>query len=102
MRRRGEDGALVVRKGKRRTLGAIEAGCSLVRVFIEPEPDPADPATGDDAAVDAAAQIERIVDQLGENHHRAATSEAAPSGIASGASFSIIHDLLVGPQVRPA
>ncbi|WP_298800410.1 chromosome partitioning protein ParB [uncultured Pseudonocardia sp.] len=74
--RRRDDGALVVRKGKRRTLGAIEAGCALVRVFIEPEPDPADPATGDGAVMDAAAQIERIVDQLGENHHRAATSEA--------------------------
>jgi ParB family transcriptional regulator, chromosome partitioning protein len=67
VRRRGEDGALVVRKGKRRTLGAIEAGCSLVRVFIEPEPDVAD--------TDPTGQVERIIDQLGENHHRAATTE---------------------------
>jgi ParB family chromosome partitioning protein len=68
VRRRDEDGALVVRKGKRRTLAAIEAGLGLVRVFIEPEPDPGD--------VDTAGQIDRIVDQLGENHHRATTTDA--------------------------
>lgn len=66
--RRRDDGALVVRKGKRRTLAAVEAGRATVRVFIEPEPDT------DEA--DTTAQIERIVDQLGENHHRTATSEA--------------------------
>ena len=65
--RRRDDGALVVRKGKRRTLAAVEAGCALVRVFVEPEPDTDE--------TDTTAQIDRIIDQLGENHHRAATSE---------------------------
>ncbi len=63
-----DEGRLVVRKGKRRTLAAVEAGCERVRVFIEPEPVP--------AAGDAAGQIERIVDQLGENAHRSANTDA--------------------------
>jgi len=92
--RRNDEGELVVRKGKRRTLAAVEAGLPRVRVFVEPDPDPSDG--------DTAGWVERIVDQLGENAHRVGNSDAAPSGIASGASFSIIHDLLVGPQVRPA
>ncbi|NMH78645.1 ParB N-terminal domain-containing protein [Pseudonocardia xinjiangensis] len=50
--RRRADGALVVRKGKRRTLGAIEAGQALVRVLVDPEVDPAEE--------DGAGQIERI------------------------------------------
>ena len=66
--RRSDGGALVVRKGKRRTLAAIEAGLERVRVFIEPEPDP--------NVEDIAAQIERIVDQLGENAHRSRNSDA--------------------------
>ncbi|MGQ0573801.1 MAG: hypothetical protein ACT4RN_06300 [Pseudonocardia sp.] len=36
--RRREDGALVVRKGHRRALAAVEAGVARVRVFIEPGP----------------------------------------------------------------
>jgi len=54
--RRTLDGALAVRKGSRRTLAAIEAGLECVRVFIEPEPDP--------AAGDRAGQIDRVIDQL--------------------------------------
>ncbi|WP_433295912.1 ParB/RepB/Spo0J family partition protein [Pseudonocardia sp. CA-142604] len=67
VRRRAEDGALVVRKGKRRTLAAIEAGLAQVRVLVEPDADPEE---------DSAGQIERIVDQLEENLHRAGNSEA--------------------------
>jgi ParB family chromosome partitioning protein len=62
VRRRAEDGALVVRKGQRRTLAAVRAGLDRVKVIVEVEAEP-------DAS--AAAQIERIVDQLGENQHRA-------------------------------
>ncbi|GAA1195354.1 ParB/RepB/Spo0J family partition protein [Pseudonocardia alaniniphila] len=67
VRRRTGDGALVVRKGKRRTLGAIEAGQGMVRVLVEPDVDP-----GED---DTAGQVERIVDQLEENLHRLGNSE---------------------------
>jgi ParB family chromosome partitioning protein len=51
-----------VRKGPRRTLAAVRAGLDRVKVIVEDEAEP-------DAS--AAAQIERIVDQLGENQHRA-------------------------------
>jgi ParB family chromosome partitioning protein len=68
VRHRAGDGALVVRKGKRRTLGAIEVGQALVRVLVEPD---ADPGEGD-----IAGQVERIVDQLEENLHRSGNSEA--------------------------
>jgi ParB family transcriptional regulator, chromosome partitioning protein len=58
--RRGEQGELVVRKGQRRTLAAVEAGLATVPVVVEPE-----------GVSDAAArQVDRIVDQLGENQHR--------------------------------
>jgi NAD(P)H-hydrate repair Nnr-like enzyme with NAD(P)H-hydrate dehydratase domain len=61
VRRRVEDGALVVRKGQRRTLAAVRAGLDRVKVLVEVEAEP-------DSS--ASAQIERIVDQLGENQHR--------------------------------
>ncbi|GAY08594.1 ParB/RepB/Spo0J family partition protein [Pseudonocardia sp. N23] len=61
--RRRDDGALVVRKGQRRTLAAVKAGLARVRVLLEADDDP-------DRA-DRHAQIARIVDQLGENNHRA-------------------------------
>ncbi len=66
--RRDGDGRLVVRKGQRRTLAAVRSRLPLVRVLIEAEPNaPEDDVTG---------QVERIVDQYGENFHRAALSEA--------------------------
>jgi ParB family chromosome partitioning protein len=69
--RRRDDGLLVVRKGKRRTLAAVETGRPLVPVLVEPgSPDDDTDTTG------KAEQIERIVDQLEENHHRAGTSDA--------------------------
>ena len=61
--RRRDDGALVVRKGQRRTLAAVKAGLARVRVLLEADDDP-------DGA-DRQGQIARIVDQLGENNHRA-------------------------------
>ncbi|WP_132975808.1 ParB/RepB/Spo0J family partition protein [Pseudonocardia dioxanivorans] len=61
--RRRDDGALVVRKGQRRTLAAVKAGLRRVRVLVEADHDP-------DQA-DQQGQIARIVDQLGENNHRA-------------------------------
>jgi ParB family chromosome partitioning protein len=61
--RRRDDGALVVRKGQRRTLAAVKAGLARVRVLLEADDDP-------DGA-DRRGQIARIVDQLGENNHRA-------------------------------
>lgn len=70
--RRREDGALVVRKGKRRAVAAVEVGRPTVPVFVEPGA----PGDTDIADTDRAEQIARIVDQLEENHHRAPTSEA--------------------------
>ncbi|MHA6780685.1 hypothetical protein ACVGOW_06765 [Pseudonocardia saturnea] len=94
--RRGTDGALVVRKGKRRTLAAVETGRATVPVLVElGEP-------GDDAdAGDRRDAIDRIVDQLEENHHRAGTNEAARSGIASDASFDRNPRTLVGDPPWP-
>ncbi|MCF7547333.1 ParB/RepB/Spo0J family partition protein [Pseudonocardia sp. WMMC193] len=65
--RRREDGALVVRKGQRRTLAALKVGLPRVRVFLEPDDDPTE--------ADPQGQIARIVDQLGENHHRSGISD---------------------------
>jgi ParB family transcriptional regulator, chromosome partitioning protein len=67
--RRNVAGQLVVRKGQQRTLGAIEAGRDRVPVYIEP---------GLHAGPDAseAAQLDRIIDQLGENEHRQAITAA--------------------------
>lgn len=65
--RRREDGALVVVKGKRRTVAAIEGNRATVPVLVEPGA----PAQ----AADRAGQIERIVDQLEENLHRAANTD---------------------------
>ncbi|ODU05229.1 MAG: hypothetical protein ABS81_08165 [Pseudonocardia sp. SCN 72-86] len=65
--RRRDDGALVVRKGQRRTLAAVKVGLTRIRAVLEAQADP--------VADDTAQQIDRIVDQLGENHHRAAITE---------------------------
>lgn len=61
--RRNPDGELVVRKGKRRALAAVQAGLTQVRVFVDPGTDP------DDG--DTAGRIARTIDQLAENDHRA-------------------------------
>lgn len=62
--RRDTEGRLVVRKGKQRTLAAVQEGLALVPVFLEPEP-----LEGNEAEVD------RIIDQLGENQHRSPISD---------------------------
>ncbi|WP_338596709.1 hypothetical protein [Saccharopolyspora sp. SCSIO 74807] len=64
--RRGADGELVVRKGQRRALGAIEAQRAVVPVLLTGAQDPDE---------DDQATIDRIVDQLGENEHRDSLSE---------------------------
>jgi ParB family chromosome partitioning protein len=64
--RREESGRLVVRTGQRRVLAAIEAGLVRVRVLVETE----------QFTDDRARSIDRILDQLGENEHRSALSEA--------------------------
>jgi ParB family chromosome partitioning protein len=66
--RRDSQGLLSVRKGQRRTMAACRAGLALVRVLVE-----AAPEAGEE---DTAGQVERIVDQYGENFHRAPISEA--------------------------
>ncbi|MBW0107708.1 ParB N-terminal domain-containing protein [Pseudonocardia sp. KRD-182] len=68
--RRDDHGALVVRKGKRRSLAAVETGRPTVPVLVEPG------QPGDDPdAEDRGEVIDRIVDQLEENQHRAGTCE---------------------------
>ncbi|RLK58454.1 hypothetical protein [Actinokineospora cianjurensis] len=70
-------GNLVVRKGQRRTFGAIEVWeralakgtepkHKLVPVLVEPEL----------ITDDVQAEIDRIIDQLGENEHRAPITDA--------------------------
>ncbi|MFR9802778.1 ParB/RepB/Spo0J family partition protein [Pseudonocardia sp. RS010] len=65
--RRRDDGALVVRKGQRRTRAAVKVGLPRVRVLVEAALDPAE--------ADRHGQIARIVDQLGENNHRAGIAD---------------------------
>lgn len=55
---RGDDGALVVLRGQRRTVAAVFAGRSSVRVILEDRP----------------AEVDRVTDQLVENEHRDALS----------------------------
>lgn len=64
--RREDSGALVVRTGQRRALAAIEAALVRVRVLVEPE----------QITDERAQSIDRILDQLGENEHRSALSDA--------------------------
>ena len=64
--RREESGRLVVRTGQRRVLAAIEAGLVRVRVLVETE----------QLTEERARSIDRILDQLGENEHRSALSDA--------------------------
>jgi ParB family transcriptional regulator, chromosome partitioning protein len=72
---RGEPDNYVVRTGQRRTLAACEAWARalakgqqprLVPVWVEP----------DLITDEATAEIDRIIDQLGENEHRLANSDA--------------------------
>lgn len=51
---RDDDGALIVLRGQRRTLGAVEAKRPIVPVMVYPQPDDPD----------------RLIDQLNENDHR--------------------------------
>lgn len=75
--RRGADGALVVRKGKRRTVAAVEVGRGTVPVLVEPGlPDSAGDTADGLSTAERAQRVERIVDQLEENQHRSGTSEA--------------------------
>ena len=55
--RRGEDGALIVLHGQRRTLGAIEAGRATIPAHI---------------VTDSGEGAQRIVEQMAENDHREA------------------------------
>ena len=57
---RNEDDALVVITGQRRTLAAVEVGLAAVRVIIEAQP----------------VEVDRIIDQMGENEHRSPMTEA--------------------------
>jgi hypothetical protein len=52
--RRDADGVLVVRKGQRRTLAAVQAGLEVVPVVIEAEP----------IQDEAGRQVDRIVDHV--------------------------------------
>ena len=65
--RRRDDGRLVVRKGMRRTLAAVQTDRPWVPVLVEPDPEQTDPGR--------AEQVERIVDQLEENVHRAGNTD---------------------------
>ena len=51
---RDDNGALVVLRGQRRTLGAVQAGRSTVPVLVYPKP----------------AEPDRLIDQASENDHR--------------------------------
>lgn len=64
--RRDESGRLVVQTGQKRVLAAIEAGLDRVRVIIET------PVLTDERD----RMVDRILDQLGENEHRSAISDA--------------------------
>ena len=63
---RDEHGRLVLLTGQKRVLAAIEAGLNRVRVLVEPPPH----------TDERDRQIGRIIEQLGENEHRASISDA--------------------------
>lgn len=67
-----------MRKGQRRTLAAVKAGLARVRVLVEPQTPATDAAEAftDPAQAQRVAEAERIIDQLGENQHRAGISDA--------------------------
>ncbi|MBC3191677.1 ParB N-terminal domain-containing protein [Pseudonocardia sp. C8] len=68
VRRRASDGRLVVRKGTRRTLAAVRVGLERIRVLLEPDAAP-------ETTTDRDEEAERIIDQLGENQHRAGITD---------------------------
>lgn len=57
---------LVVQTGQKRVLAAIEAGLDRIRVLVEPQP----------SSDEREQTIARILDQLGENEHRAGIGDA--------------------------
>jgi ParB family chromosome partitioning protein len=71
--RRDESGRLVVQTGQKRVLAAIEAGLDRVRVIIET------PVLTDERD----RMVDRILDQLGENEHRSAISDAGRPALPS-------------------
>ncbi|ODU05269.1 MAG: hypothetical protein ABS81_08125 [Pseudonocardia sp. SCN 72-86] len=73
--RRDSEGGLVVRFGHRRTLAAIGAGRDRVPVYVRTQPTTA--GEGKSAGEAArAGEVERVVEQLAENHHRAGRTAA--------------------------
>ncbi|ODU29615.1 MAG: hypothetical protein ABS80_01535 [Pseudonocardia sp. SCN 72-51] len=71
---RDGEGGLVVRFGHRRTLAAIEAGRDQVPVYVLTQtPTAEDGAEGEARGV---GEVERVVEQLAENHHRAGLTAA--------------------------
>jgi ParB family chromosome partitioning protein len=63
---RNAQGELVVIEGQMRVLAALDKGRKRVRVLVEPE------IAGDETE----QEIERIIGQLNDNHHRTANTEA--------------------------
>lgn len=68
---RDGEGGLVVRFGHRRTLAAIEAGRDQVPVYVL-----AQAAAGAEGEGDRVGEVERVVEQLAENHHRTGLTAA--------------------------
>lgn len=64
--RRNDEGELVVRKGQRRVIHAVEAGVPEVLVLVEPEL----------ISDETAREIDRVIDQFSENDKRVALTEA--------------------------
>lgn len=64
--RRNDERKLVVRKGQRRVMHAVEAGVPEVLVLVEPEL----------ISDETAREIDRVIDQFSENDKRVALTEA--------------------------
>jgi ParB family chromosome partitioning protein len=63
---RNTNDELVVIEGQMRVLAALEKGTKKVRVLVEPQP----------AGDETEQEIERIIGQLNDNHHRTANTQA--------------------------
>lgn len=70
---RDSEGGLVVRFGHRRTLAAIEARRDQVPVYVLAQASTGAEADGEG---DRVGEVERVVEQLAENHHRAGLTAA--------------------------